>query len=602
MKHLKTLKTGLLVAALAAGLSAQADPVVTISDGVTSTGPITLAGGAGSTTVSLDSAWTLVVAAGISKPILGSASSPNMELNIQATSSGAGRTLTVTLSDNNFGPTTGNFEAQLTGHPFSGAGDVVNFNTFFDTNNTLSALTTALTASGAVTPDGANQYISDQTASLHQTGPYSLTEVVTIAGNMATTYSLLANLQGSNQPCTCTLSFSCPSNQMICAGETIPNPQTEASQIIATDTCLGTVPVSFLGATTNGSCPQIITYTFGATSGCGQLFTCSQTITINCLPNAGITTVSNAVVGTTNLSACVTNAGTGAGYVWTISNGTITSGQGTPCITYTAGTDTNSPVHICVTVMTPAGCMASSCVDVPLIPQTTSCPCNAHSIQYNFNGTQIIFQPTAGGSYVWFIADGVVKNLPTNKKVLLHISGQSIIIPKTGSMPAAITNPVPDAFITFDPAATLATTTFDTVNNVWRETFPSSGLAGNIFYGGLAFKVPASGLPGGIQNVQWTGTFTSDTAGVNLNWQWSAANYSNFTSDYNAIAAKPTDDNQKSIYKNSDHAGTPEGTDPVSGKAWKTFVAGGASGGGGGNYTGSGSSTISFPPCVCPNP
>jgi hypothetical protein len=433
-------------------------------------------------------------------------------------------------------------------------------------------------------------------------GPYSLSEVVTISGTQATTYSLVANVQSSNAPCVCVVSFNCPTNEAVCASQPVPNPTTEAAQIVATDSCLGTVPVSFLGATTNGTCPTIITYTFGATSGCGQLSTCTQTITVNCLPDAGITTVSNTIAGTSNLTACVANAGTGASYFWTITNGTITAGQGTPCITYTAGTNTTIPVTICVTVTSAAGCEASSCASVPVGPQPTTCPCASHSIQYNFNGTQIIFQSTSGGSYIWFISDGKVNGLPNNQKVLLHISDQSITIPKTGSMPAAITIPVPDAYITFDPSATIATTTFDTVNNVWRETFPPSGLAGNIFYGGMAFKVPAAGLPGGIQNVDWTGTFTTDTAGVNLNWQWSAANYSNFTSDYDSIAPKPTDDNQKSIYQNSDHAGTPEGTDPVSGKLWKTFVVGGASGGGGGNYTGSGSSTISVTPCVCPNP
>jgi hypothetical protein len=166
-------------------------------------------------------------------------------------------------------------------------------------------------------------------------------------------------------------------------------------------------------------------------------------------------------------------------------------------------------------------------------------------------------------------------------------------------MPAAITVPVPDAFITFDPSVKVATTTFDTVNNVWRMSFPPSGMAGNVFYGGAAFKVPVTGLPGGIKNVDWTGTFTSDTTGLTVGWQWHAANYSNFTSDYNSIAPKPTDDNKASIYKTSDQAGTPEG--PATGIAWKSFVVGGGSGGGGANYTGSGSSTISFPPCVCTN-
>lgn len=594
------IRTAILTTALIAGFAAYGDPVILISDGVTSTGPITLTNnGTGSFSTSLfDGSWSVVVVAGESKPSIGSANSPNLELDIQATSLGSANPLTVILSDNNFGPTSGNATATFNGQAFGGAGSPVTFNTYYDTNNTLAALTTALTASGALPPSA---YNSSASGSLSLTGPYSLSEVVTIPGTTAATYSLLANLQASNQPCTCTVSFTCPPDQMICASDTIPDPNAEARQIVATDTCLGIVPVTYFGGVTNGTgaCPAVITYTFGATNGCGQLFTCIQTITVSCLPACTVTTVTNTVAGTSNLTASVQDAGTGASYAWTISNGTITAGQGTSSITYTAGNDTVDPIVICVTVTAAAGCQSSCCAMVPVTPR--SCPCASHSIQYNFNGTQIIFQSTPGGSYVWFISDGVVKNLPSNQKVLLHISGQSITIPKTGSMASDITFPVPDAFITFDPSATVATTTFDTVNNVWRETFPSSGLAGNVFYGGVAFKVPASGLPGGIKNVDWTGTFTSDTA-VNVSWQWSAANYSNFTGDYNSIAPKPTDDNKASIYKNSDHAGTPEGTDTASGKLWKTFVVGGASGGGGANYTGSGSSTISFPPCVCPNP
>lgn len=596
------IRAAVLITSLITGLAAHADPILTISDGVTNTGPITLTGGSGVFAVSsFDSSWSVVIVAGESKPLIGSAGAPNMELDIEATSLGSANALTITLSDNNFGPTLGNNNAtaHIDGHAFPGTGTPVTFNTYYDTNNTLGALTTLLTTSGPISPT--NPYTSTVTGSLSLTGPYSLSEVVTIPGTEATGYSLDANLQASNQPCTCTVSFSCPPNVMICANEPIPNPQTEAAQIVATDTCLGTVPVSFLGATTNGTCPSVITYTFGATSGCGQLSTCTQTITVNCLPDSTMTTVSNTVAGTSNLMACVVNAGTGATYTWSITNGTITAGQGSSCIIYTAGTNTTIPVTICVTVTTAAGCESSSCVNVPVIPQ--SCPCASHSIQYNFNGTQIIFQSTPGGSYVWFISDGKVNGLPNNKEVLLHISGQSITIPQTPPMTSSITFPVPDAYITFDPSATIATTTFDTVDNVWRETFPPSGLAGNIFYGGVAFKVPTNGLPAGIKNVDWTGTFTTDTSGVNLQWQWSAANYSNFTSNYNSIAPKPTDDNNASIYKgNSDHAGTPEGTDPVTMKTWKSFVVGGASGGGGGNYTGSGSSTINVTPCVCPNP
>ena len=44
--------------------------------------------------------------------------------------------------------------------------------------------------------------------------------------------------------------------------------------------------------------------------------------------------------------------------------------------------------------------------------------------------------------------------------------------------------------------------------------------------------------PGGIQNVTWSGTISTDTPGVKVKWQWGAAVYTNFSTDYNAIGSK----------------------------------------------------------------
>jgi hypothetical protein len=95
--------------------------------------------------------------------------------------------------------------------------------------------------------------------------------------------------------------------------------------------------------------------------------------------------------------------------------------------------------------------------------------------------------------------------------------------------------------------------------------------------------VPASGLPGGIKDVIWQATFSSDTSGLTVNWQWAAAVYTDFTRKYNNLGVKPVDDNKASKYKNSDHAGTPED--------FKAYVIGGGTGGGGSNFTGSYSGT-----------
>jgi hypothetical protein len=63
----------------------------------------------------------------------------------------------------------------------------------------------------------------------------------------------------------------------------------------------------------------------------------------------------------------VPNAGVGAGYSWSIVNGTITAGQNTPQITWKAGTDTSNPVTIVVVVTSPTGCQSACTASVVLV-------------------------------------------------------------------------------------------------------------------------------------------------------------------------------------------------------------------------------------------
>ncbi len=124
---------------------------------------------------------------------------------------------------------------------------------------------------------------------------------------------------------------------------------------------------------------------------------------------------------------------------------------------------------------------------------------------------------------------------------------------------------------------------------MWVTTVPSPPLAGNTFFSAFGYLVPAN-LPGGIKNVTWTGTISTATPVVSVLWQWAAAVYTNFNSDYNLLGVKPVDANVQNPYLNSDHAGTPEN--------FKSFVTGGARGGGGSNYTGSYSGTDRVGPCT----
>ena len=198
------------------------------------------------------------------------------------------------------------------------------------------------------------------------------------------------------------------------------------------------------------------------------------------------------------------------------------------------------------------------------------------AITSNFNGTAI-----AGGDFVWFNGVTKVSGLSASP-VTVFVTHATITFTANGKTYLLT---VPDSEITFSTSTTVATTDFDVLSPEigsplgWDTDLPFGGLAGNDFLAAVTFKVPAGGLPGGIKNVIWQATFSSNTSGLTLNWQWGAAVYTNFGADYNSLGVKPVDDNKASQYKNSDHAGTPEN--------FKSFVIGGARGGVGSNFTGS---------------
>src|SRR5262249_46806885 len=86
-------------------------------------------------------------------------------------------------------------------------------------------------------------------------------------------------------------------------------------------------------ATRNVSPSFTTTYTVPivADQNCAQPGTGSATVNVNQAPSAAISAPTGLCTGI-SANANVPNAGGGATYVWTIANGSITSGQGTPQI------------------------------------------------------------------------------------------------------------------------------------------------------------------------------------------------------------------------------------------------------------------------------
>jgi len=198
------------------------------------------------------------------------------------------------------------------------------------------------------------------------------------------------------------------------------------------------------------------------------------------------------------------------------------------------------------------------------------------SVPSTFSSSATDFNHTAipAGDSVWFNSSFQVSGLGRATSATLHLTNQTVNFSASGTN--YVVN-VPDATINLSSSTTVATTTFDAGSNSWITNLPLK-FAGNAFLDGAI--LPASvKLPGGIDTVTWSGFFSTDTAGVSVNWQWGAAVYTNLGSDYNALNVKPLDGGGAvTVYNNRDDAGTPE--------ADKAFVTAGATGPGGKNWTG----------------
>jgi hypothetical protein len=158
-----------------------------VNDANSLTGAITFSGTVGTFDIS-------ITTTGITKPVLGSATSPSLDLNSIQVSSGVGN-LTILFSDVGFGPTSGSFLGQIGGTINNGGGSL-SYATFVNTSNTELAIsgpgTTQLTSQGPFAPGA----FSGTTTSgiLAMAGPYSLTQEVVISHSTGGNTSFNASL------------------------------------------------------------------------------------------------------------------------------------------------------------------------------------------------------------------------------------------------------------------------------------------------------------------------------------------------------------------------------------------------------------------------
>jgi hypothetical protein len=145
--------------------------------------------------------WSIVITTAETKPAIGSALSPVMDINVQATSLGtSGHNLHFSWSDDAFGPFNGSMAAILTGHIVTGNGAGVQYNTYYNAGagvwNTPTAPNsnwTLLTVMGTMPPP---TYITTQTGALNQPS-FGLDQYVTLVSSPGGSYSVDASLAGN---------------------------------------------------------------------------------------------------------------------------------------------------------------------------------------------------------------------------------------------------------------------------------------------------------------------------------------------------------------------------------------------------------------------
>jgi hypothetical protein len=185
-----------------------------------------------------------------------------------------------------------------------------------------------------------------------------------------------------------------------------------------TNTSTGTVGGSpsgtLMAPTTTGG-----TYTYTLTGVTDNTTTCSQpvsnqtaVITVNPLPNASIITASMVTAVSTGNIASVANAGTGAVYSWSITNGSIQGSTTSSSISYTAGITGDVGLQVSVTsgVSLGSGCgPVPGSIQVPITAQP--CPNPKITLPWEVcsgstGNLASVANDGSGAKYAWTISDG----------------------------------------------------------------------------------------------------------------------------------------------------------------------------------------------------
>ena len=167
-------------------------------------------------------------------------------------------------------------------------------------------------------------------------------------------------------------------------------------------------PSGFTASTANITATSTGNYTVTITDAHGCSSTTNQTVTINAQPSGTVTVSTNAACsGTAGLTASVANAGAGASYTWSVSNGTIDLGNGTNSISFTV-TNTSGTAVVSVGVTNSSGCGTTSTSNVTINPIPSSTITAPSAVCPSSSGNLASVPSVGGANYSWGITGGTI--------------------------------------------------------------------------------------------------------------------------------------------------------------------------------------------------
>jgi hypothetical protein len=194
---------------------------------------------------------------------------------------------------------------------------------------------------------------TNQTYSATATGAYTVTATT---GGCSSTASAATNVTVNPAPATPTISAGGPVTFCDGGSVTLTSSSASGNQWYLNGAVMAGQTGQVLVANASGAYTVIVT-----SSGCTSNSSAATTVTVNAKPNFTISVPSPMFAGA-GATASVDHACTGATFTWSITGGTITSGNGTRSVTFTAGGA--GTLSLFVTVTNAAGCTDSKSVNV----------------------------------------------------------------------------------------------------------------------------------------------------------------------------------------------------------------------------------------------